>query len=146
MQIKNKKILIIFFSVLLLLIIILVFATKEIIKISKMDDVSIIEQEANKAKENSNKINTIINRYYPQEYEEINKNIANEAKNAGIVDIINSQLSENEKAKYDLILKILENENLPDEDSNLLKDYLEGDMYNIKKDENLKDRVDKVLE
>lgn len=44
-----------------------------------------------------------------------------------------------------MTLRILQEENLTDEERYVLKHYLEISMYSIQKDEDLKARVDKVL-
>lgn len=47
---------------------------------------------------------------------------------------------------YDLVLKILENENLPDDEKIILIEYIEEQMYYLEKDEDLKTRAKIVLE
>lgn len=106
----------------------------------------VMEEAKKQAEDKSNKQNNIIKKYYPEEYEKISKEINDYYNNTFVIDLKNSPLLESEKELYNLVLKILENENLSDEENTLLKDYISGQMFNIEKDEGLKARADKILE
>ena len=105
-----------------------------------------IELSRQMAEEKSTRQNNIIKKYYPEEYKRVSEAINEYYNNLLIIDLKNSPLFESEKELYDLALNILENENLSNEDETLLKDFIQGQMYNIKKDSILKSRADKILE
>lgn len=60
-------------------------------------------------------------------------------------DMKNSPLKEHEKMLYDISIKILEEENLTNEEKELMKDFIKGNMYNIEKDASLLSRAEAVL-
>ena len=86
----------------------------------------------------------IIRRYYPNELEQALKDVENDT-DIGMVEINSSPLKNYERNIYDMFLKVLEKEKLTNEESELLKEYVEDNMYNIKKDEDLKVRAEKIL-
>jgi uncharacterized protein (DUF1015 family) len=54
-------------------------------------------------------------------------------------------LYENQKRLYNLVIKIIETENISDEESSLLKDFLKSHLIEINNDSELNDKVDKIL-
>lgn len=54
-------------------------------------------------------------------------------------------LCENQKRLYNLVIKIIETENISDEESSLLKDFLKSHLIEINNDSELNDKVDKIL-
>lgn len=119
---------------------------EKVLNDSSSETDEIMETAKQEAEYKSERQNNIIKQYYPEEYERITKSINEYYNNSFIIDLQNSTLSEGERELYNLVLNILENENLPDEDATLLKDYISSQMFNIKKDNILKTRADKVLE
>lgn len=106
-----------------------------------------IDKAAEEAKNVQDRRNEIINRYYANEYARINEKLVEESKNGeGIVDFINSPLSLAQKEQYELIMKIIEEEELSNEESTLLKDYLRSQKSDIEKDEQLKSKLELILQ
>lgn len=108
-------------------------------------DIPLLDEELAKDEEEEQKLVEIIRRFYPNEFDEALAESKNE-QDTGMIEITSSPLKDYEKTIYDLVLKILENENLTEEETNLLKDYINVNMYNIKKDEDLQARAEKILE
>ena len=54
-------------------------------------------------------------------------------------------LYENQKRLYNLVIKIIETENISDEESSLLKDFLKSHLIEINNDSELNDKVDEIL-
>lgn len=106
------------------------------------------DEEIDKARdeviEKQNKRAEIISRYYPNEYSKINSKIIEENKNEDFFATY-STLSANRKELYNLILKILEEEELTADDENVLKSYIVENMYDIKKDEDLYTRANNLV-
>lgn len=98
-----------------------------------------------KDEEEELKMLEIIKRFYPEEIEQILDKSKKE-EDEGLVDITTSPLKKNQRDMYDLVLKILENENLPDDEKIILIEYIEEQMYYLEKDEDLKTRAKIVLE
>ena len=156
MKIKNKKIvvLIIFLAVLLVITLSLLVA-KAILNIPIMYDASIAEAnkkdeiaDTEQAKETLKKLDdtaNVIRKYYASEFDEITKNLEDEQTSTKVVDIKNTPLTENQKRLYNLVIKIIETENISDEESSLLKDFLESHLIEINNDSELNDKVDKIL-
>ena len=61
------------------------------------------------------------------------------------MEITKSPLKNYERKLYDLHLRILEQENLTGEENELLKKFIESNMYNIQKDSELKTRAEAIL-
>ena len=108
------------------------------------NNIPLLDENLAKADEEEQKFIEIIKKYYPNEFEKILEESKTE-QDTGIVEITSSPLKDYEKKLYDLVLKILENENLTEEESNILKQYIHNNMYNIKKDNSLNDRAEKIL-
>lgn len=106
--------------------------------------IPLLDENLAKADEEEQKFIEIIKRYYPNEFEEILEESKTQ-QDTGIVEITSSPLKDYEKKLYDLVLKILENETLTEEETNMLKKYINGNMYNIKKDDSLNIRAKKIL-
>lgn len=103
-----------------------------------------IAEEKRKVEEREEKREKILMKYYPTEYQEIVE-IAKKNPDTGLVDMKNSPLKEHEKRLYDISIKILEEENLTNEEKDLMKDFIKGNMYNIEKDASLLSRAEAVL-
>lgn len=106
-------------------------------------DFSEIDKAAKEAEEIGKKRSEIIDRYYHEEYERICKEFKQEENQ--LIEIKSKELTDYEKSLYDIVLTILEEKQLSKEEYNLLKDYIDMEMYNIKKDENLNSRAEKIL-
>ncbi len=99
-----------------------------------------------RAEEKAENVNNIIRKYYANEYDIVVEKLDKEHSENEVVNILGSQLSENDKVYYDIVLKVLENNNLSKEDSEAMKEYIRSQLFNIKKDSNLNDRANKILE
>ncbi len=104
-----------------------------------------LDEKLAKDEEEEIKMLEIIKRFYPEELEQILEE-AKRGEDEGLVDITTSPLKKYQRDMYDLVLKILENENLPEDEKIILTEYLEVQMYNLEKDEDLKSRAKIVLE
>lgn len=104
-----------------------------------------LDEKLAKDEEEELKMLEIIKRFYPEEIEQILDKSKKE-EDEGLVDITTSPLKKNQRDMYDLVLKILENENLPDDEKIILIEYIEEQMYYLEKDEDLKTRAKIVLE
>jgi len=107
-------------------------------------DVPNLDKELQASEDKDEKRADIIRRYYPNELEQALKDVEND-EDVGMVEINSSPLKNYERNIYDMFLKVLEKENITNEESELLKEYIEDNMYNIKKDEALRARAEKVL-
>lgn len=112
-------------------------------KISKSEEIEYDEsqQEINKKEE---KIKSIMNRYYEKEFKRILEDINKE--NTGLVDIKSDSIPKAEAELYDLIMKVLEEKELTENEAEVLKDFLNIQQENIKKDNKLKVRFEKILQ
>lgn len=99
-----------------------------------------------RAEEKAENVNNIIRKYYAEEYDIVVEKLDKEHSENEVVNILGSQLSENDKVYYDIVLKVLENNNLSKKDSEAMKEYIRSQLFNIKKDSNLNDRANKILE
>ena len=99
-----------------------------------------------RAEEKAENVNNIIRKYYAEEYDAVVEKLDKEHSENEVVNILGSQLSENDKVYYDIVLKVLENNNLSKKDSEAMKEYIRSQLFNIKKDSNLNDRANKILE
>ena len=111
---------------------------------SNNSDIPNVDEKIAESKEKEEKLIGIIKRFYPEEFDAA----LNESKNeqdSGAVEISSSPLKNYQKTIYDLVLKILEEENLKEDEKDLLKEYVNSNMYNINKDENLSRRAKDVL-
>lgn len=99
-----------------------------------------------RAEEKAENVKNIIRKYYAEEYDIVVEKLDKEHSENEVVNILGSQLSENDKVYYDIVLKVLENNNLSKKDSEAMKEYIRSQLFNIKKDSNLNDRANKILE
>ncbi len=104
-----------------------------------------LDEKLAEDEEEEMKMLEIIKRFYPEELEQILEESKKE-EDEGFVDITTSPLKKYQRDIYDLVLKILENEDLPDDEKTILIEYLEVQMYNLEKDEELKSRAKTILE
>ena len=109
------------------------------------EEEQVIKEQNQKEAENERKITAIMERYYPKEFKEVIQKREKDSENVKIVDLTKNSLSSSDKELYDLILNVLENEYLSEDESEVLKDYIDSQMFNIEKDENLKTRAENVL-
>lgn len=108
------------------------------------DEIADTEQ----AKETLKKLDdtaNVIRKYYASEFDEITKNLENEQNSTKVVDIKNTPLTENQKRLYNLVIKIIETENISDEESSLLKDFLKSHLIEINNDSELNTKVNEIL-
>ena len=84
-----------------------------------------------------------MNRYYPEEFNKAVEDVEND--NKGITSMKNTELLDSQKRLYNLVLKVLEEEDLSDDDANVLKDFLTETKWEISKDEELNARAEKIL-
>lgn len=103
-----------------------------------------IDKALEEVREKKSKREVIINRYYSEEYAQINNKIEAENNQEGFVEF-DATLSDNQKDLFELVLKILEEEALTADDENVLKDYIRENMYEIKNDEKLSTRANNLL-
>lgn len=108
-------------------------------------DYSAIDKEKEKAEQKSENVKNIIRKYYAEDYDRITNDIKENTNTNEVINILTSDLTESDKEYYDLVLKVVENNNLTSEELNALKDYINSQMYNIKKDSNLNTRAEKIL-
>ena len=99
-------------------------------------DAIAIEQEAF-----NNKLSSIINKFYPDEFATIQEELENTDKISH-----DGNLSENspEIKLYSLILEIIENKDLTSEERTTLKEFLDSQISNIKNNEALVARIQNV--
>lgn len=109
------------------------------------NDYSSIDKKKEKAEQKSENVKNIIRKYYAEDYDRITNDIKENTNTNEVINILTSDLTDSDKEYYDLVLKVVENNNLTSEELNTLKDYISGQMYNIKKDENLKIRAENIL-
>ncbi|MCI8999642.1 MAG: hypothetical protein HFJ26_01595 [Clostridia bacterium] len=84
-------------------------------------------------------ITSIINKFYPNELKLILQKIDNENI------IYYNSASETQKELYKLVLNVLEEKDLTQEESNILKEFLDSAYSNIKGDIELRARFDAIL-
>lgn len=89
------------------------------------------------------KIKDIMNRYYPDEFNKALQDLEND--NKGITSIKNTEIPNSEKEVFNLVLKVLEEEELSNEDSSVLKDFLRQTRGETSKDESLNEKVENIL-
>lgn len=104
------------------------------------------EEEERELKEEENKIKNVMNKYHKEEFEQILENIANSPNFQGVIENKNDYIAPEEIELYKIVMQTLEEENLSDEDSKILKDFLEQQIYTINKNNELKIRADKILQ
>lgn len=109
------------------------------------EELELLEKERQEVKNKEDKIKNVMNRYYPEEFNELLKDIENNTKNQEVVDIRNTPISTEESKLYDIIMRVLEEKNISSEDANVLKDFIEQQRFSIDKDNSLKSRADKIL-
>ena len=102
-----------------------------------------IEAQKQKTEAQEQKIKDIMNRYYPEEFNKAVEDVEND--NKGITSMKNTELLDSQKRLYNLVLKVLEEEDLSDDDANVLKDFLTETKWEISKDEELNARAEKIL-
>ena len=111
---------------------------------AKEVDIPLLDEKLQESNEKEQKLIEIIKRFYSNEFDAVLAESKNE-QDTGIVEMTSSPLKDYEKTMYDIVLKILEEENLTEEETNLLKEYINSNMYNIEKDEELNIRAENVL-
>lgn len=102
-----------------------------------------IEAQKHEMEVKEQRIKDIMNRYYPEEFDKAVQAVEND--NKGITSMQNDKLSDSQIRLYDLVLKVLEEENLNDEDANVLKTFIIDTKWEISKDESLNARAEKIL-
>ena len=102
-----------------------------------------IEAQKQKVEAQEQKIMDIMNRFYPEEFNKAVEDVEND--NKGITSMKNTELLDSQKRLYNLVLKVLEEEDLSDDDANVLKDFLTETKLEISKDEELNARAEKIL-
>lgn len=107
-------------------------------------DIPLLDEKLQESDEKEQKLIEIVKRFYPNEFDAVLAESKNE-EDAGMVEMTSSPLKNYERTMYDIVLKILEEENLTEEETNLLKEYINSNMYNIEKDEELNTRAENVL-
>lgn len=104
-----------------------------------------IDKALEEVEEKSNKFDNIMNKYVPNEYKTIIEKLNNE-NNEKLVDVQEQNLSDNDIEYYNLIFKVIEKNNLTDEEKNIIKDKISNLMYEIEKDDDLLIRAKAILQ
>lgn len=110
------------------------------------EEKAVFEEEEKELKEKEDKIKNVMNKYHKEEFEQILQDIANSPNFQGVIENKNDYIAPEEIELYKIVMQTLEEENLSDEDSKILKDFLEQQIYTINKNNELKIRADKILQ
>ena len=102
---------------------------------------SINVQNVEKDNEEENEVRQIINKFYKKELDEI---ISKIEKQEGISD--NKSISNAEIELYNLILDIINNKNISNEEKDILKEVLKDNLYKIRNNGVLNEKVNSVLQ
>ena len=92
----------------------------------------------------SNKVTELLERYYSkQKIDELTKEVENSYTVMG--DWTSDPLSDAEKELYGMVFDIIENNNLSEDESTAIKEFVKAQMSNIQKDSNLKERAERII-
>ncbi len=104
----------------------------------------LVKKKLEESDREEKKLIATLRKFYPDEFDKATAE-SQKQQDSGIVEFSSSPIKDYERTFYEMTLRILQEENLTDEERYVLKHYLEISMYSIQKDEDLKARVDKVL-
>lgn len=110
------------------------------------EELETFEKERQLVRNKEEQIKNVMNKYYPEDFNIVLKNIEKGSSNEGMVNITNSPIPKYEFALYDIVLKALEEKNLNDSEKEILKDFIKQQKGIIDSDENLKIRANSVLD
>jgi len=106
-------------------------------------DIETIQEEAKKeSRKNNEQIIDIMNKFYPGRFEKILENIEKESE--GVI-FTNDTVLESHKELFNLIIEIIETKTLSDEETKILKDFLDDTRDNVAGDIQLTDKINEVL-
>ena len=119
---------------------------EEIEKINKANENRNIDDNIDGEKTDSNdeKLRIIVDRYYSKEFiDDLIKR--REASHKVIEDWVEAPLTDAVKELYEMMLNVGEKNELSNDEKEVVKKFLNSTMYDLKKDEQLKSRAEKIL-